>query len=190
MSQALDWGLWLSLSLTRTRIYLIGRVEVRKAREGARRSNFCCVRTSEPHENCITSGSPLCRVDQGHLHPLHRASETEASQSRIEPGTSCTAGEHSMQRAIRMALLTAIRNLGLYYYNTNENISKMFFLRLFIFFPHEKNSNFFPVFKVLNNLTNNKELYIFCKKLHSETEDPDPDPKHFWKCWILIRICL
>jgi hypothetical protein len=46
------------------------------------------------------------------------ASETEASQSGIEPGTSCTAGEHSMQRAIRMALLTAIRNLGLYYYNS------------------------------------------------------------------------
>jgi hypothetical protein len=54
--------------------------------------------------------------DQGHLHPLHRASETKAFQSGIEPGTSCTAGEHSMQRAIRTALLTAIRNLGLYYY--------------------------------------------------------------------------
>jgi hypothetical protein len=34
------------------------------------------------------------------------------------PGTSCTAGEHSMQRTIRMALLTAIQNLGLYYYSS------------------------------------------------------------------------
>jgi hypothetical protein len=52
----------------------------------------------------------------GHLHPLHRASETDASQLGIEPGTSCTAGEHSMQRAIRMKLLTTIRNLSLNYY--------------------------------------------------------------------------
>ncbi len=51
--------------------------------------------------------------DQGHLHPLHRA-----SQSGNEPGTSCTAGEHFMQRAIRTALLTTIRNLGLYYYSS------------------------------------------------------------------------
>jgi hypothetical protein len=51
-------------------------------------------------------------LDQGHLHPLHRASNTEASQSGIEPGTSCTAGEHSIQRAIRTTLLT---DLGLYY---------------------------------------------------------------------------
>jgi hypothetical protein len=42
-------------------------------------------------------------LDQGHLHPLHRASENVASQAEIEPGSSCTAGEHSMQRAIRMA---------------------------------------------------------------------------------------
>jgi hypothetical protein len=32
--------------------------------------------------------------------------------------TSCTAGEHSMQKAIRTALLTAIRNLYLYYYTS------------------------------------------------------------------------
>ncbi len=56
-------------------------------------------------------------LDQDHLHPLHRASETEESQQGTEPGTYCTAGEHSMQRAIRTALLTTIRILGLYYYN-------------------------------------------------------------------------
>ncbi len=48
MSQALDWG--SRLSLTWTRIYLIGRVEVRIAREGARRSNHCCVRGSRALE--------------------------------------------------------------------------------------------------------------------------------------------
>ncbi len=47
--------LCIELSLTWTRICLIGRVEVRIAREGARRSNFRAA------ENCITSGSPLCR---------------------------------------------------------------------------------------------------------------------------------
>jgi hypothetical protein len=41
------------------------------------------------------------------LHPLPRASKTDASQSWIEPGNSCTTGEQSMQRAIRTALLTA-----------------------------------------------------------------------------------
>ncbi len=39
------------------------------------------------------------------------------SQLEIEPGTSCTAGEHSIQRAIPAAWLPAIRNLGLYYYS-------------------------------------------------------------------------
>ncbi len=49
------------------RICLIWRVEVRIAREGARRLNLSCVRgsrafeTSEQRENCITLGSPLCR---------------------------------------------------------------------------------------------------------------------------------
>ncbi len=52
------------------------------------------------------------------VHPLHRASETDASQPGIEPGTFCTAGEHSMQTAICTGSLTAIRNLSLYYYNT------------------------------------------------------------------------
>jgi hypothetical protein len=109
MLQALDWGSWLSL--TWTRIYLIGRVEVRIAWEGAGRSNL---RTAwELHHVGVTT---MQRLDQGHLHPLHRASETKVSQLGIEPGTSCTAGEHTMQRAIRMSLLTVIGDLGLYYY--------------------------------------------------------------------------
>jgi hypothetical protein len=58
----------------------------------------------------LTPSKETCQLEQGNL-PIN------ASQSGIEPGTSCTAGEHSMQRAIRTALLTAIRNLGLYYYN-------------------------------------------------------------------------
>jgi hypothetical protein len=58
----------------------------------------------------------LYGLDQGHLHPLQRASETDGSQSGIKPGTTCTAGEDSMQRAIRTAILTAIGNLGLNYY--------------------------------------------------------------------------
>ncbi len=51
-------------------------------------------------------------VDQSHLHPLHRASERVVSQPGIEPGTSCTACEHSMQRANRTAYLVAIRDLS------------------------------------------------------------------------------
>jgi hypothetical protein len=83
MSQALDWGSWLSL--TRTRICLIGRVEVRIAREGARRSNLSCVRGSralEPQSRVrIASHRGHHYVGAWHhLHPLHRASETEASQ--------------------------------------------------------------------------------------------------------------
>jgi hypothetical protein len=46
------------------------------------------------------------------------------SQSGIEPGTSCTAGRHSMQRAIQTALFTAIWNLGFYYY---KNIFSLIF---------------------------------------------------------------
>jgi hypothetical protein len=38
------------------------------------------------------------------VHPLHRASENVASQPGIEPGTSCTAGEYSMKRAIQTAI--------------------------------------------------------------------------------------
>jgi hypothetical protein len=78
-------------------------------------------RTSEPRENCMTLGSPLCRglTKATYIlcieHPRRR--RDQASRPGIEPGTSYTAGEHSMQRAIRTALLTAIRNLGLYYYS-------------------------------------------------------------------------
>ncbi len=62
-------------------------------------------------------------LDHGHLHPLHRAAIPDsrtaainASQSGIEPRTSCTAGKHSMQRAIRTALLCTISEPHLYYY--------------------------------------------------------------------------
>ncbi len=37
---------------------------------------------------------------------LHRASENVASQPGIEAGTSCTAGEYSMKRAIRTAVFS------------------------------------------------------------------------------------
>jgi hypothetical protein len=40
-------------------------------------------------------------LDQGHLHPLHRASKNVVSQVGIEPKTS--AAEHSMQGTIQMA---------------------------------------------------------------------------------------
>jgi hypothetical protein len=40
-----NMGSWLSL--IRRRIYLIGRMELQIAREGARRSNLCCVRGSK-----------------------------------------------------------------------------------------------------------------------------------------------
>jgi hypothetical protein len=49
---------------------------------------------------------------------LHRASENIASQRGIERGTSCTAGEHSMQRAIRTAYWVAIRVLSLCCYSS------------------------------------------------------------------------
>ncbi len=39
--------------------------------------------------------------------PTFSTSDTEASQSAIKPGISCTAGEHSMQRASRTAWFTA-----------------------------------------------------------------------------------
>jgi hypothetical protein len=70
------------------------------------------------HQQIAFIKLPVEGLDQGHLHPLHRASETEASQSGIEPGTSCTADEHSMQRAIQTALLTVLRNLNLHYYSS------------------------------------------------------------------------
>ncbi len=44
------------------------------------------------------------RLDQSHLNPLHRASENVASQSGIEPGTSCTAGERRMHHTTVWAL--------------------------------------------------------------------------------------
>jgi len=41
-----------------------------------------------------------------------------ASQRGIKPGTSCTAGEHSMQRANRTAYWVAIRDLSLCCYSS------------------------------------------------------------------------
>ncbi len=43
-------------------------------------------------------GPDVGAIDQGHLHPLHRASKTDAFQSEIEPGTALqanTAKSHS-----------------------------------------------------------------------------------------------
>ncbi len=37
---------------------------------------------------------------------LNRASENDVSQLGIEPGTSCTAGEYSMKRAIRTTVFS------------------------------------------------------------------------------------
>jgi hypothetical protein len=45
-------------------------------------------------------------------------------QSGIEPRTSCTAEEHSMQRAIPTVLLNTIWNLSLYYCTTDYYFSK------------------------------------------------------------------
>ncbi len=56
-------------------------------------------------------------LDQGHLHPLHRASEEEARLG-IASGNRTRDLLHSMQRAIGTALLTAIWNLYLYYYSS------------------------------------------------------------------------
>ncbi len=50
----------------------------------------------------ITSGSPLCR---GLTKAIYN-SENVASQRGYEPGTSCTAGEYSMKRAIQTALFS------------------------------------------------------------------------------------
>jgi hypothetical protein len=60
---------WLGFvaELTLTQIYLIWRVEVRRGKRGSKvlEPLLCAreqsARTSERHENCITSGSPLCR---------------------------------------------------------------------------------------------------------------------------------
>ncbi len=45
-------------------------------------------------------------------HPRPKHLKRESNPGLLH----CTAGEHSMQRAIQRALLTAIRNLGLDYY--------------------------------------------------------------------------
>ncbi len=45
-------------------------------------------------------------------------------------GTSCTAGEHSMQRFIGTALLNTLRNLRLYYYSSPSSCNVASSLRL------------------------------------------------------------
>ncbi len=98
MSQALlDWDcgwVWLRCGYIGHR-----RRGVWIEREGAWRSKHYCMRGSRAlelqkpvwellHVGVTTMKGP----DPGQLHPLHRASETDVSQSGIEPGTSCTAG--------------------------------------------------------------------------------------------------
>ncbi len=82
--------------------------------EGARRLDLrSCVRISSRQSHYYVGASYILCI------------EHQASQSGIEPGTSCTAGEHSMQRGIHTAFLTSIRNLSLYYYNVT-NLSQGF----------------------------------------------------------------
>ncbi len=47
-----------------------------------------------------------CKHVKSQATSLYRVSENVASQPGIEPGTSCTAGEYSMKRAIRMAVFS------------------------------------------------------------------------------------
>jgi hypothetical protein len=49
---------------------------------------------------------------------LHRASENVVPQLGIEPGTSCTAGEYSMKRAIRTAIFSCHSGSHLCCYNS------------------------------------------------------------------------
>ncbi len=60
-------------------------------------------------------GPPTSSAQSIGEHPLWGA--INAPQLVIEPGTSCTAGEHSMQRTIRTALLSTISEPQLYYYS-------------------------------------------------------------------------
>jgi hypothetical protein len=54
-------------------------------------------------------------LDQGHLHPLEHP-RLMRLRRWFEHGTSCTAGEHFMQKAIRTASLSAIWHLSLCYF--------------------------------------------------------------------------
>ncbi len=95
MSQALDWGSWLSL--TGTRIYLIGRMEVRIAREGARRSNLYCVRGSralEPQNSVrIASRGGLTRATYilciEHPRPMCLSWELNPGLPALQANTLC-----------------------------------------------------------------------------------------------------
>ncbi len=122
MLQALwDWELWASLTRNAD-ILDIAHVEVRIAGEGARCSDLYIVREGAVRSNlrrlresCITSRSPVAWP--GHFHPLKRASETDVSVgNRTRDLLHCR--QHTLQRTIWTALLTAIRNLGMYYYSS------------------------------------------------------------------------
>ncbi len=90
-----------------------------KALEPLLRAREQGARTSEPHENCITSGSPLCRgliratyiLCIEHLRPKRLSRESNPGPSALQANTLC-------KEPFEMALLTAIRNLGLYYYSS------------------------------------------------------------------------
>jgi hypothetical protein len=98
MLQAFDW-----LSLTRTRIYLIRRVEVRIAREGAWRSNSIacegarCSNLRRLREKCIMSGSPLCRgltratyiLSIEHPRPKRLSRESNPGPPTMQANTLC-----------------------------------------------------------------------------------------------------
>jgi hypothetical protein len=71
----------------------------------------CILAHKKQHTNCLTT-------NQGNLFVQTLAFKTDASQPGIEPETNCTAGEHSVQTAIRTGSVTAIRNLSLNYYTT------------------------------------------------------------------------
>ncbi len=66
-----------------------------------------------PLSRCV----PYCRWI---ILTPNRASEIMLLSQESNP--SDNAGEHSMQRAVRTVLWTAIRNLGVYYYGTPKNL--------------------------------------------------------------------
>ncbi len=108
----------LYLTFDNARSVWLSRLYIRYRTRGGQNSEKGSKTQKTVCENCIMSGSPLCR---GAYTLCIEHPRPTASQSGIEPGTSCTAGELSMQRTIRTALLIKIWNLSLYYYRTKFN---------------------------------------------------------------------
>jgi hypothetical protein len=94
MSQAFDWGSWLSLTRTRggpnsTRGSKVLEPLLRAREQGAR--------TSEPCENCIMSGSPLCRgltratyiLCIEHPRPKRLSRESNPGPPALQANTLC-----------------------------------------------------------------------------------------------------